>query len=85
MSDVSNARPAGSILNLNGELYRISQNCEIRYGYSITFNKIIKINENEYKEEKTSEILPFFKKNIIGVHTYNYSNGCNVIDVCVRK
>jgi hypothetical protein len=84
MSDVSNARAAGSILNVNGIIYRLSQNCEIRYGYSINLNKIIKLNEYEYIEEKTSEILPFFKKNIIGVHTYNYTNGCNVIDVCIR-
>jgi len=44
-------RPAGNIVEVNGTYYRPSQNCENKYGESITINKINVLNELSFNEE----------------------------------
>jgi hypothetical protein len=84
-SDIANSRPAGNILETNGGLFRVTQNCEERYGYAVNVNKIISMNQNHYEEESWAIIEPNFNPNIQGVHTFNTSHGCSVIDVCLKQ
>ncbi len=83
ISDIRSSRPAGKIISYKNDFYRPSQNSAGGYGYSTNFNKIIKLNTKEYKEEFISEITPDFIEGIKAVHTYNSSEKLTVIDaVC---
>jgi hypothetical protein len=74
-------RPAGNFIVSNGEIYRPSQNNQNYYGESITINKIITLNENEFHEEPFKLITPPKNtKNNFGIHTINISDGVIVID-----
>ena len=74
-------RPAGNFIVSNGEIYRPSQNNQNYYGESITINKIITLNENEFHEEPFKLITPPKNtKNNYGIHTINISDGVIVID-----
>jgi hypothetical protein len=85
VSDVKSARPAGSVFKYNNNIYRPSQNSMFRYGYGISINKIIKLNETDYEEEQVSSILPNWHPNYIGTHTINYKDDFTIIDVLVKK
>lgn len=45
------SRSGGGIMNENGQLYRISQDCFDNYGKEINIFKIIKLSPTEYEEE----------------------------------
>ncbi len=85
ISDVKIARPAGKIFNYNGNLYRPSQNCSVRYGYGFNLNKIIKLNETEYEEVLVNSIEPNWDKKIIGTHTFNFEKDLTVIDALTMR
>jgi len=85
VSDVKKARPAGNIFFYNGNLYRPSQNCSKIYGYGVVINKIIELNEFTYKEIVVDNILPNWSKNLLGVHTFNWSNNLSIIDAFVKR
>ena len=52
VKDSSNGtRPAGNFIEVDGTFYRPSQNCENKYGESITINKINVLNELSFNEE----------------------------------
>ena len=80
--DCSNARMAGKIQNIDGELIRPAQNSTHHYGESITLNKIIQLNEYQYFEETINEIKPLkewpYNR---GTHTINSDGGITVFDV----
>lgn len=50
-SDCTNSRPAGNIFQIGDQIYRPTQNCSATYGTKITLNKIILLNEKEFKED----------------------------------
>ncbi|MBK8698720.1 MAG: hypothetical protein IPN29_03970 [Saprospiraceae bacterium] len=85
VSDVKRSRPAGKVLRFNDKIYRPSQDCSFRYGYSIQFSEIIKLTETEYEEELVTCILPSWDKRIMATHTFNADNGLTVIDAAVRR
>jgi hypothetical protein len=80
-NNVNGSRPAGSIIKVDGEIFRPSQNCGQHYGTSISINKITKLSENEFAEEFYFKIEP--DKNSAfnaGVHTLNVVDDIIVID-----
>jgi len=81
ISDVRQARSAGKIFEFNGKLCRPSQDSSHGYGYGISINEIITINENEYLERPIKKLLPTWDEDIFGLHTINHSNNFTVIDV----
>ena len=52
LQNTETSRNAGPIFEENGLIYRVSQNCKISYGKNISLTKILKLNENEFKESK---------------------------------
>jgi len=80
VSDVRKARPAGRIFSKKGVLYRPAQDCSCGYGYRIRFFRIDRLDEDEYREHEVTRISPQWKKNIIGIHTFNNSDGVTVVD-----
>jgi hypothetical protein len=81
---IDGTRPAGNFIEVDGNLYRPSQNCKKQYGDSMTINRITKLNEEEVVEE------PYFIININKkswhnrgmktIHTLNEMNGYIVVD-----
>jgi hypothetical protein len=85
ISDVKNARQAGKIFEMNGNLYRVGQDCSVRYGYAMNINRITALNENEYSEIRVQEITPSWKNNLLRTHTLNFQNGLAVIDASILR
>lgn len=79
--DLNSARPAGRIIEVDGVLYRPSQNCTSYYGESITINKITTLTTTQFKEEEYFHILA--KKTDLfnyGIHTINHTGNIVVVD-----
>ena len=74
-------RPAGNIIEVDGEIYRPSQNCSSYYGESITINKITRLSEYEFSEESYFQIKPDRQSEYnAGIHTINFIDGLIVVD-----
>jgi hypothetical protein len=84
VSDVRNARPAGSIIEKDGKILRPAQDCSIRYGYSVNINEIITLSETTYSEKTISSITPS-EKGIYGVHTIANENNLTILDAVMMK
>jgi hypothetical protein len=79
--DPSGSRPAGSIIEVDGELYRPAQNCRHYYGQSIVIQKIVELTEDNFREEFYMEIKPSGNSAFsYGWHTINGHGNCTVID-----
>jgi len=85
VSDVRTSRPAGEIFIYNGKIIRPSQNSTHLYGYGVSINEIVTLNENEYYEKKISSIEPNWDKNILRTHTFNNTDNLTVIDGRFRR
>jgi hypothetical protein len=83
-SGLDGIRPAGDFIEVDGTIYRPSQNCKKEYGESITIQKIIELDEKNLKEEpymtlnfNTSNRLNFRMTNF---HTLNVLDNYIVVD-----
>lgn len=57
--NMKTGRNAGSWIEYNGKLYRVSQDCTKRYGDNVNVSEIISLNKNNYQEDLILEnILP---------------------------
>lgn len=78
------ARPAGNFIEVDGEIYRPTQNCDRFYGESITINKIITLDEKTFKEEPYMYISIDRKNqenhNIHAIHTFNVIDDIIAVD-----
>lgn len=86
VTGAENSRLAGSIFSFKDKTYRVSQDCSNGYGIALNFNEINEINENEYKETLVKRIelkdISFkLNKKYRGIHTYNFNEKYEVIDV----
>lgn len=81
-SGLDGLRSAGNFIEVDGIIYRPSQNCKKEYGESITINKIIKLTEIEFVEEPYLTIC-INKKNRhnFGIHTLHTLNAMGDIIV----
>lgn len=85
VKDIKSARPAGRIFLDNGNLIRPSQDCSVRYGYAINFNRIITLNETNYAEICEHTFRPPGKFKILTTHTFNDEAGLTAIDAIQRR
>jgi hypothetical protein len=87
ISDVKQARPAGSIFLRDGKLLRPSQDCAKMYGYGFDLNEIEILSETEYRERKISSVRPNWDRKILATHTFATCGNLTVIDAFayVRK
>jgi hypothetical protein len=49
--NLDGTRPAGSLIEVDGQIYRPTQNCSRHYGASLTINRVTKLSETEFAEE----------------------------------
>ena len=76
----------GGIFSHRGITYRVNQvHGQEHYGKSFYINEIKKINEDEYIEERVSEIKPNFIKNINSTHHFHANNTLAVIDFARKQ
>jgi len=85
VKDIHSARPAGHIFMDNGNLIRPSQDCSIRYGYALNFNRIVTLSQTEYAEEQAHFFAPPHKSRTLAVHTFNELCGLAAIDATQRR
>ena len=79
-SGLNGTRSAGSFIKVDGSLYRPTQNCENRYGESITIQKITELNETVVSEKSYMDISIHKKKrHYSGMHTIHTINALNNI------
>jgi len=74
-----NCRSAGNLFIVNGQLYRPTQNLEIRYGGSIIINKISELSEHSFKSDPDFELLPEAPY-LEGMHNISFGNNLIVVD-----
>jgi len=83
---LNGTRPAGNFIEVDGVIYRPSQNCENRYGESITINKIVLLNEFNVVEEPYMSICLNKRDNYNnGMHTIHTINAIDDIIVVDSK
>ena len=89
-SDMSLARPGGKCFVFNNKLYRVAQNCSEEYGKSISLFAVEDDFENHYSESLHCKVSADKVKLLNagkpdGIHTYNFSEKLEVIDLKYYK
>lgn len=82
----ANSRLAGRTFIEKNHLIRVSQDCKNGYGTKIHFNNILNLSENDYEEEmfqtiSVKDIVVNSKESYCGIHTYNFDNRYEVVDL----
>lgn len=88
-SDDASARCGGKVINREGKFIRVGQDCKETYGKGLVFCEFSmennqyseKIIERKYIDDYQTERV-FLKR---GVHTYNYIDNLEVIDIKFKK
>ena len=80
VSDVRRARSAGAVYCERGSLLRPAQDCSRGYGYAITFNRIDRLTETEYRETPVGSFAPTWCRRLRGTHTINRTDRYEVVD-----
>lgn len=80
VSDVTQARPAGRIMDHDGTLVRAVQDCGGGYGSALSFCLITELSENAYEQRMIRRIEPREIGPYQGVHAYDRSSRFEVID-----
>jgi hypothetical protein len=83
-SDIRFNRGAGAVVSRNGVLFRPSQDCGRRYGYSFSLNQIARLTPEEYSERCALTIEPNWAPGLSGCHTYSICGGIEAIDVAAK-
>ena len=89
-ADMSTDRPGGRVFQLNGEYYFVSQDCQESYGKALNIFKF-QIKENGIvdrllvKKICPDNISGYNFQTPFGIHTYNFCNNIEVIDLKYYK
>jgi hypothetical protein len=83
ISDVRTARPAGRLFEFEGRLYRPSQDCSVRYGYALNFNRVETLTERDYEETRVETIRP--RPGMRTLHTFARAGGWDIVDGATRS
>ena len=78
LQNTETSRSAGPIFEEDGLIYRVSQNCKIKYGHNVSFTQILKLNKNEFIESEPQKILINGIKEFY--HTFGKNNNIVVSD-----
>lgn len=83
-SGLDGIRPAGNFIEVDGALYRPTQNCKNFYGESISLKKITRLDESDFQEELYATItidpMNTNNKGIKSIHTINVMNHHIIVD-----
>lgn len=77
--DSKSCRGAGNLFTVAGQLYRPTQNLEVRYGGSIIINKISELSAESFKSEIDFELTPEAPY-LEGMHNISFGRDLIVVD-----
>lgn len=80
VSDLGSARPAGRLFIDNGQLIRPGQDCRLRYGHAIAWNRIEILTDHEYRETRVTTLRPKLIDGWLATHTFNQAGEWQVLD-----
>ena len=83
VSDARVARCAGRLFMCDGDWFRPGQDCSVRYGRSVVFNRIIEWTVDRYEESPESEFDGGWCRNGQGAHTWNTDGSVVAVDGAV--
>lgn len=69
VSDIRFSRNGGRLINFKDNVFRVSQDCEERYGHKVNIMKVNTLTDRDYSEVLFTKIAP--PKGYIAFHTYN--------------
>ena len=78
--DLSGARPAGYVVNIDGDFYRVVQVCEHSYGEAVRIYKINILTKQSFEESFVKEIRLTDSIYSEGFHTLNGLQNLCVVD-----
>lgn len=82
--DIGSARPAGRVFLQDGDMIRPSQDSSRRYGGALKFNRIVVLDDKDYREEAVATFVPQ-GGGIRATHTFNQAGDLTVIDAVLRR
>lgn len=85
VSDIRRSRPAGRLFEHRGQLYRPSQDSSRGVGYAVKINRVVTLNESEYREEEVSSLEPLWANDLRGVQTLSHAHRLTVVDARLRR
>ena len=85
VSDVSSSRPAGALIEHDGELYRPSQNSSHHYGYGFNLAQVEELSPTRYQERIVCRVTPSWRRDLIATHTINHVGRLTIIDGQLRR
>ncbi|AMQ57477.1 hypothetical protein AO498_13595 [Algoriphagus sanaruensis] len=85
VSDVRCSRPAGSLFQKDGKLFRPAQDSEKRYGHRIRVMEVKQLTLSSYHEEESYRIEPDENQGNLGLHTMNALGDRWIVDFYTRK
>lgn len=78
---LNGSRPAGNFIEVDGNIYRPTQNCSNYYGESITINKVTALAPDTFEEEEYMVIEPNKNDEFnYGIHTINAIDDIIIVD-----
>ena len=80
ISNLCMARPAGYVVKIGNELYRVIQKCDISYGEAINVSHITQLTGVFFKETFVKELRAQKDKYSDGFHTLNSLGDLTVVD-----
>lgn len=83
--DRASARPAGTPFVHDGSLYRPAQDCSVRYGGSVVFNRIDLLTPERFEETVVATLSPFDVTYSKGLHTVSKLEQRVIIDGLRRQ
>lgn len=84
-SDVRCARPAGPLFELDGQLYRPSQDSAERYGHALWINRVEQLDRGNYRESPVRRVEPDWRPDVARVHTLGRAGRLTVLDCALQQ
>ena len=84
--DDADSRPAGNLFRYEGKLIRPAQDCNGSYGRALDLYHVTNVTSDSYEETLLAKIGPEHIRSDLGgipqgIHTYNISDGYEIIDL----
>ena len=80
VSNSAMARPAGYLVKVGAELYRVIQKCDQHYGEAVNVTRVNKLTDTEFSETFVKELRAQKDEYSYGFHTLNGFGGITVVD-----
>ncbi len=83
--DAARARNGGGVIQRDGKIFRISQDCSVEYGRSFSINEVTRLDDMMYEERPVGTLTPDRLPGAIGTHTYSRAGEWEAIDGCFQE